>query len=141
MFKTKCKMFYPTSKRAARWDAIKNALADWRQGRPEPRAYNNSLRAYIDVTQSVSTREILYWGSKLPESTAAICGHFNEILRYAVRTGEAQPRSNKGRRFERLIILERHIEGLGTAKLTVGVRPDGRLVQYCITVPPAKAEA
>ena len=141
MFKNYCKMFYPTSKRAVRWDAIKTAMAEWRQGRPEPKAWNNSLRAYIDVTHRTSTRETPYWGSLTPESTAAICGHFNEILRFAVRKSEAEPRSNSSSGFSKLIILERELEGIGTAKLTVGVKPDGRLVQYSITAHGGEASA
>lgn len=41
--------------------------------------------------------------------------------------------SNKGNQFAKLIILERTVKDKGTAKLTVGVKPDGTLVQYCIT--------
>ena len=134
-------MFYPISKRSRRWEAIRQTMAEWRKGRPEPKTWNNSLRGYIRVDNRVSTRETPYWGSKAAASTSLICGHFNEILRYAVKQEEVQPRSTVGGRFEKLIILHRKVEGVGTAKLTVGVRPDGSLVQYCITAVEAVAEA
>lgn len=135
---TKCKMFYPTSKRAARLEAIRQTMAEWREGRPEPVAYNNSLRGYITVNAR-SLRETCYWGSKTEASATVISRHMNEILRYAVKQEEVQPRSVAGGRFEKLIILHRKVEGMGTAKLTVGVRPDGSLVQYCITAVEAGA--
>lgn len=126
-------MFYPTSKRSQRWDAIVQAMQAWSESRPTPTAYNNSLRGYITVNHRISTKETPYWGSKTPESAALICGHFNEILRYAVKKEEVVPHSNKGNQFAKLIILERTVKGKGTAKLTVGMKPDGSLVQYCIT--------
>ena len=128
-------MFYPNSKRSACWDAIKAAMGEWVANRPEPKTWNNSLRAYISVTGR-TMREIPYWGSKRTESTTAICEHLNEILRFAVKKEEVMPRSNSSRKFQKLIILERKIEGLGVAKLTVGLNQEGELVQYCITVPP-----
>lgn len=126
-------MFYPESKRSMRWNAIKQAMGAWRESRPEPKAWNNSLKGYITVNAKISTRETPYWGSHSDESTAAICNHFNEILRFARKTGEAEPHSNTSGEFVKLIILEREISGLGTAKLTVGVKPCGAMVQYCIT--------
>ncbi len=95
MFKTICIMFYPTSKRSQRWDAIYEAMSQWRESRPEPKTWNNSLRGYITANR-------------------------RSVSRYA-----------KG--FTKLIILEREVKGVGTAKLTVGVKPDGEMVQYCLT--------
>lgn len=134
---TKRKMFYPKSQRCARWRAIRETMRHWRSVRPEPTAYNYSLKGYIKVDNRVSSRETPYWGSLTKESTALIVNHFNEILRFAVKKEEVDPHSNVGGRFSSLIILERHIEGVGTAKLTVGARPDGTLVQYCITAVPS----
>lgn len=128
-------MFYPNSNRSKRWDAIQETIGAWVESRPEPKVWNNSLRSHIYVTGR-TMREIPYWGSKNPQSTAAICEHLNEILRFAVKKEEVQPHSNSSRKFQKLIILERKIEGLGVAKLTVGLNQEGKLVQYCITVPP-----
>ena len=130
-------MFYYSPKRSARWDAIQETLGAWVASRPEPRIWNNSLRSHIYVTGR-TRREIPYWGSKRKESTTAICEHLNEILRFAVKKEEVQPHSNSSRKFQKLIILERKIEGLGVAKLTVGLNQEGKLVQYCITVPPTE---
>ena len=57
-------------------------------------------------------------------------------MRFAVKKEEVVPHSLAGKHFTKLIILEREIKGFGTAKLTVGVNQAGRLMNYCITVPP-----
>lgn len=132
MFKTTSKMFYPTSKRSQRWDAIFQAVDEWRKGCPEPKTWNNSLRGYIRVNRR-SASETAYWGSKNPATLPFITEHFNEVLRYAVKKEEAQPKSRYAKGFSKLVILEREVAGIGTAKLTVGVKPDGEMVQYCIT--------
>jgi len=126
-------MFYPKSKRSLRWDAVKSAMVQWRESREEPKAYNYSLRGYITVSNRISTRETPYHASHTVESTEAVCSHFNEILRYAVKKEEVEPHSNFGSKFKKLIILERRLTSGLTAKLTVGVLPDESLVQYCIT--------
>lgn len=131
-------MFYPTSKRSQRWDAIFQTVDEWRKGRPEPKTWNNSLRGYIRVNRR-SASETAYWGSKNPATLPFITEHFSEIIRFAVRKQEAVPHSGQAKGFCRLIILERDVKGVGTAKLTVGVRPDGEMVQYCITAANAVA--
>lgn len=132
-------MFYPNSSRSKRWDAIKETLCEWVAKRPEPKIWNNSLRSHIYVG-SKTRGELPYWGSKNPLSTEAICKHFTEIMRFAVKTGEVEPHSRSGKGYTKLIILERSIPGIGTAKMTVGVNPhNGQLMGYCITVPPAAA--
>ena len=129
-------MFYPTSKRSARWDAIRETLGEWVASRPEPKIWNNSLRCHIYVG-SKTRGEMPYWGSKNPQSTEAICKHFSEIMRFAVKKDEVEPHSHSGKGYTKLIILERKIDGLGVAKLTVGVNPhNGQLTGYCVTVPP-----
>lgn len=128
-------MFYYSPKRSARWDAIQETLGAWVASRPEPRIWNNSLRSHIYVG-SKTRRELPYWGSKNPQSTEAICKHFSEIMRFAVKKEEVVPHSLAGKHFTKLIILEREIKGFGTAKLTVVVNQEGRLMNYCITVPP-----
>lgn len=132
MFKTICIMFYPTSKRSQRWDAIFQTVDEWRKGRPEPKTWNNSLRGYIRVNRR-SASETAYWGSKNPATLPFITEHFNEVLRYAVKKEESVPHSRMSKGFSKIIILERHVKGIGTAKLTVGVKPDGEMVQYCMT--------
>ena len=139
MFKTTSKMFYPTSKRSQRWDTIKQAMGEWREGRPGSRTYNNSLRGYIRVNRR-SASETAYWGSKNPATLPLVTEHFNGVLRYAVKKEESVPRSEQSRGFSKIIILEREIKGVGTAKLTVGVRPDGEMMHYCITAAQADFE-
>ena len=126
-------MFYPNSNRSKRWEQIKQTMDEWRESHAESKVWNNSLRRYV-IIRHRSVSETAYWGSKTPASAALISGHFNEIMRYAVRTSEeALPHSGNSKGFTSLIFLERKVEGIGTAKLTVGVCPDGELVQYCMT--------
>jgi len=125
-------MFYPASKRSQRWDTIFQAVDGWRKSRPEPKTWNNSPRGYIRVNRR-SASETAYWGSKNPDTLPFITDHFNEIVRFAVKKEESLPHSGMSKGFSKIIILERHVKGVGTAKLTVGVRPDGEMVQYCIT--------
>ena len=126
-------MFYPKSKRSERWNAVRNAMAEWRDSHAEPAAWNNSLRGRIEVNNRLSLKETPYWASKTEQSTRLVCDHFNEILRYAVRKEEVTPHESRRSVFSKLIILERVISATLTAKMTVGVRPDGSMVQYCIT--------
>lgn len=125
-------MFWPTSKRSQRWDTIFQAMDEWRKSRPEPKTWNNSLRGYIRVNRR-SISETAYWGSKNPETLPFITDHFNEIMRFAVKKEEVQPKSRYAKGFSKLVILEREVAGIGTVKLTVGVKPDGEMVQYCLT--------
>ena len=121
-----------------RWrrkDAIMSFFDEWTTEHPSGRVYNYSLRNYIYVKRHLSARETSEWGSKRVESTLMIINHFDEILRFAKKTGESIPKSNTGNKiFNKLIIMERGIKGIGTAKLTVGVRKfNGQMIQYCIT--------
>ena len=126
-------MFYPKSKRSERWNAVRNAMAEWRNSHAEPTTWNNSLRGRIEVSNRLSLKETPYWASKTEQSTRLVCDHFNEILRYAVRKEEVTPHESRRSVFSKLIILERVISATLTAKMTVGVRLDGSMVQYCIT--------
>ena len=133
-------MFYPNSNRSKRWDTIFQAMDEWRKSRPEPKTWNNSLRGYIRVNRR-SISETAYWGSKNPETLPFITDHFNEIMRFAVKKEESVPHSEQSKGFSKIIILERKVAGIGTAKLTIGVRPDGEMMHYCITSAGAMAEA
>lgn len=88
-------MFYPNSNRSKRWDAIQETIGAWVESRPEPKVWNNSLRSHIYVS-SKTRRELPYWGSKNPQSTEAICKHFSEIMRFAVKKEEVEPHSISG---------------------------------------------
>lgn len=126
------KMFIQPSKQAKK--EVRSFYGSWLSGRESNEVYNNSLRRYITVNSYVSGRETSHYASFNPLTKAMVLTSFNEIMRYARKTGECEPKGNRGqRRFVRLISLERKVSGMGTARLTVGVKPDGQLVQYCIT--------
>lgn len=114
--------------------ALRAFYSSWIKSREIPEVYNNSLRARVLVNSVVSCRETSHYASLSPVAREMVLTGLTDILRYARKTGEFPPKANAGQsRFTRLINLERNVKGLGTAKLTVGVLPDGRLVQYCIT--------
>lgn len=125
-------MFYQQSKQAKK--EVRRFISGWIAGKENPLVYNNSLRCYITINHHESVRETSHYASFNPLTKEMVVNNFTEILRYARKVGEYPPKENSGqRRFVRLINLEREIEGLGTARLTVGVKPDGQMVQYCIT--------
>ena len=97
--------------------------------------YNNSLRREIVINSLDSVRETSYRGSLSELNYTMVTTSLLEILRYARKTGEYPSKGNANqRRFSGIVTLEREVKGLGTAKLTVGVRrSDGALVQYCVT--------
>ena len=110
---------------------------DWLKNHPgqkEPRVWNYSLKDYIYITK-LSKTETAYHATWIVASMNMVKNHFDEMLRYAVKKEEIRPKSNRNQSgFSRLIIMERKIKGVGTAKLTVGVRIcDNRKEQYCIT--------
>lgn len=110
---------------------------DWLKSHPGqkvPRVYNNSLRDYIYITK-LSKTETTYHSTWLVASMNMVKNHFDEILRYAVKKDEIKPKSNRNQSgLSKLIIMERKINGVGNAKLTVGVRIcDNKKEQYCIT--------
>lgn len=118
-------------------DFYKKWKKDWlaaHPGQKEPRVYNYSLRNYIYITK-LSKRETTYQATWRVMSTNMVKNHFDEILKYAIKVDEVKPKANKNQSgFSKLIIMERKIKGVGTAKLTVGVRIcDGNNEQYCIT--------
>ena len=125
-------MFIQPSKKAKK--EVRSFYGSWLSGRESNEVYNNSLRRYITVSSYISGRETSHYASFNPLTKEMVVNNFDEILRYARKTGEYEPKPNTGqRRFVRLINLERKVKGMGTARLTVGVKPDGQLVQYCIT--------
>ena len=125
-------MFYQRSKKDCK--EVRCFYGSWLHARQSNEVYNNSLRQYITINSYISGRETSHYASFNPLTKEMVLTSFNEIMRYARKTGECEPKCNRGqRRFVRLIKLERKVEGLGTARLTVGVKADGQLVQYCIT--------
>ena len=115
--------------------AILKFFEEWLTVHPNAKVYNNSLKDYIHIDRKLSADETSHWSSRRYPSTVLVLNHFDEILRYAKRTGEAEPKSRTGSgKFSKLVLLERSVKGVGKAKLTVGIRKDdGRKVQYCIT--------
>lgn len=89
----------------------------------------------LHLHHKLSKTETAYHATWIVASMNMVKNHFDEILRYAVKKEEIRPKSNRNQSgFSRLIIMERKIKGVGTAKLTVGVRIcDNRKEQYCIT--------
>lgn len=121
--------------KSKRRKAILRFFAEWMAKHPKAKVWNCSIREYICVDKRVSPDETSHWAQHRYMSTVLVLYHFDEILRYAKKTGEADPKSKTSSgRFSKLILLERTVKGVGKAKLTVGVRKDdGKKTEYCIT--------
>lgn len=118
--------------------AVRHFYSEWLATRENHQVYSHSLRARVTVNSSVSRRETSHYAAINPLTMQMVLTAFDDILRYARKTGEFPPKPNRSQsRFVRLINLEREVKGLGVAKLTVGELPDGSLVQYCITAVPS----
>lgn len=120
---------------------IRDFFVQWKKewlknhpGQKEPRVWNYSLRDYIYVTK-LSKNETAWHSVYTLAAIRMIREHFDEILKFAVKKNTIQPKGNSHQSgFSKLIVMERKINGIGTAKLTVGVRKcDGKNEQYCIT--------
>lgn len=122
-------------KQKQRSKSIRAGLRQFVAQRGSNTVYNNSLRREILINSLDTGRETPFRGSLNELSYAMVTTSLLEILRYARKTGEYPPKGNANqRRFSSIVTLEREVKGLGTAKLTVGIRrSDGRPVQYCIT--------
>ena len=114
---------------------IKDCYRQWEALNPEKKVFNKSLKDFINV-RYISVDETSGQASHRYISTLAIT-FLTEILENAVQKGvpknsDHTKENQKG--FEKMIALEYNKKGLGTIKLTVGVkRGTKEKIQYCIT--------
>lgn len=113
---------------------IRDFYHEWKKRNPLQRMYNLSLKEFINI-RMVSIVETSEHASKSYLSTLAVL-QLDSILVGAkiVSTQKAKTGSKNQKPFEKMIIMEYHLAGIGIVKMTVGVRRRTReKVQYCIT--------
>ena len=118
---------------AARRTIIANYYREWKERNPLQRRFNLSLKEYINI-RFVSITETCTHASRTYLSTLAVL-QLDAILTGAkkVATVPAKHNSNQ-KQFEKMIIMTYDCVGIGTVRMTVGVkRRTHEKVQYCIT--------
>lgn len=113
---------------------IRDFYREWKEKNPSQRKYNLSLKEYINI-RMVSIVETSEHAAKNYLSTLAVL-QLDAILIGArkVSVKKAKPNNKNQQPFERMMIMEYDMMGIGTVKMTVGVRRRTQeKVQYCIT--------
>ena len=113
---------------------IREFYREWKEKNPSQRKYNLSLKEYINI-RMVSIVETSEHAAKSYLSTLAVL-QLDAILTGArkVSLKKPKPRNKNQQPFERIMIMEYDLVGIGTVKMTVGVRRRTQeKVQYCIT--------
>lgn len=113
---------------------IRDFYREWKERNPSQRRFNLSLKEFINI-RMVSIIETSEHASKSYLSTLAVL-QLDSILVGArkVSIKKTKPGNKNQLPFERIMIMEYELTGIGTVKMTVGVRKRTReKVQYCIT--------
>lgn len=106
---------------------------DWKLRNPSQRRFNLSLKEYINI-RFISITETCTHAAKTYHSTLAVL-QLDAILTNAKRVATVRTKANVNQKpFEKMIIMHYECVGIGTVKMTVGVRRrTHEKVQYCIT--------
>ena len=113
---------------------IRDFYYKWKEDNPSQRRYNLSLKEYINI-RMVSIIETSEHGAKSYLSTIAVL-QLDAILIGAKKVSISKIKEgNKNQKpFERIMIMEYELIGIGKVKMTVGIRRrTHEKVQYCIT--------
>ena len=113
---------------------IREFYHEWKEKNPLQRKYNLALKEYINI-RMVSIVETSEHASKSYLSTLAVL-QLDAILVGAKKVSikKVKPNNKNQQPFERMMIMEYELVGIGTVKMTVGVRRRTQeKVQYCIT--------
>lgn len=113
---------------------IREFYHEWKERNPLQRKYNLALKEYINI-RMVSIVETSEHAAKSYLSTLAVL-QLDAILVGAKKVSikKVKPNNKNQQPFERMMIMEYELVGIGTVKMTVGVRRRTQeKVQYCIT--------
>ncbi len=113
---------------------IREFYRGWKERNPLQRKYNLALKEYINI-RMVSIVETSEHAAKSYLSTLAVL-QLDAILVGArkISIKKVKPNNKNQQPFERMMIMEYELIGIGTIKMTVGVRRrTHEKVQYCIT--------
>ena len=113
---------------------IRHFYRRWKEENPSQRRYNLSLKEYINI-RMVSIIETSEHAAKSYLSTLAVL-QLDTILVGAKKVYISKTKKNNKNQepFERMMIMEYKLIGIGKVKMTVGIRRRTKeKVQYCIT--------
>ena len=113
---------------------IRHFYRRWKEENPSQRRYNLSLKEYINI-RMVSIIETSEHAAKSYLSTLAVL-QLDAILVGAKKIYISKTKKNNKNQepFERMMIMEYELIGIGKVKMTVGIRRRTKeKVQYCIT--------
>ena len=118
---------------AARRRIIANFYREWKIANPSLKRYNLCLEEDINI-RFVSITETCTHASRTYLSTLAVL-QLDAILTNSKKVGIVPVKANGNQKpFEKMIIMNHECPGIGTVKMTVGVRRGNHeKVQYCIT--------
>ena len=116
-----------------RRNIISNFYREWKVKNPLQRRFNISLKEYINI-RFVSITETCTHASRTYLSTLAVL-QLDAILTGAKKVATVPAKKNQNQKeFEKMLIMQYRCPGIGTVKMTVGVkRKTHEKVQYCIT--------
>lgn len=116
-----------------RRNIISNFYREWKSKNPLQRRFNISLKEYINI-RFVSITETCTHASRTYLSTLAVL-QLDAILSGAKKVATVPVKKNQNQKgFEKMLIMQYRCPGIGTVKMTVGVkRRTHEKVQYCIT--------
>ena len=117
----------------ARRKIISSFYRKWKKANPSLKRFNLSLNEYINI-RFVSITETCTHASRSYLSTLAVL-QLDAILTNAKKVGIVPVKVNGNQKpFEKMIVMNYESPGIGTVKMTVGVRRGNHeKVQYCIT--------
>ena len=112
---------------------ISNFYREWKEQNPLQQKYNVFLKEYINI-RFVSITETCTHASRTYLSTLAVL-QLDAVLMGAKKVATVPAKKNGNQKeFEKMIIMHYRCPGIGTVKMTVGVkRRSHEKVQYCIT--------
>lgn len=113
---------------------IRHFYRRWKEENPSQRRYNLSLKEYINI-RMVSIIETSEHATKSYLSTLAVL-QLDAILVGAKKVYISKTKKNNKNQepFERMMIMEYELIGIGKVKMTVGIRRRTKeKLQYCIT--------
>lgn len=118
---------------AKRRNIISKFYHEWKENNPLQRRYNVSLKEYINI-RFVSITETCTHASRTYLSTLAVL-QLDAILTGAKKVLSVPAKKNQNQKeFDKIIIMHYRCPGIGTVKMTVGVRRGSHeKIQYCIT--------
>lgn len=118
-----------------RENLIDGFFRKWYSEHPAREVYNIKMNEKI-LVRKVSIDEAKEHAAKRYKSTLAVLKHFDEILTNAISIGKTAIKAGDRNqsRFDYMLIMSYTCTGVGTIKLTIGIRKKGMLEERATTM-------